>query len=177
MIGFSLISSLSLISSFPADAAKDCVKLLLNQDVSKRATASQILKHDWLVKEGVALEVSLDAVVIARMKQFAQATKLKKMCLMVVGQNLSPEDITGLKELFKGIDEDGSGTITVQEMRKALHNWGHKISEAEIASIMSVADVDGDGLIDYNEFVASTMQMSKLEKEETLIKSFQSLDK
>jgi hypothetical protein len=31
---------------------------------------------------------------------------------------------------------------------------------------MSVADVDGDGLIDYNEFVASTMHLSKLEKEE-----------
>lgn len=33
---------------------------------------------------------------------------------------------------------------------------------------MSVADVDGDGLIDYNEFVAATMHISKLEKEELL---------
>jgi hypothetical protein len=32
----------------------------------------QILKHDWLVKEGVAYDISLDSVVLKRMKQFAQ---------------------------------------------------------------------------------------------------------
>lgn len=36
-------------------------------------------------------------------------------------------------------------------MRKALSQWGHKISEADLQQLMSVADVDGDGLIDYNE--------------------------
>jgi calcium-dependent protein kinase len=83
----------------------------------------------------------------------------------------------GMKELFKSIDEDGSGTITVEEMRKAMSQWGHKISEAELGNLMSIADVDGDGLIDYNEFVAATMHMSKLEKEELLQKAFQQLDK
>ncbi len=83
----------------------------------------------------------------------------------------------GLKELFKSIDEDKSGTITVAEMRKALSQWGHKISEADLSHLMSVADVDGDGLIDYNEFVASTMHLSKLEKEDLLQKAFSQLDK
>lgn len=171
------------------------------KDVSKRWTAAQILKHDWLVKEGVALDVSLDSVVIGRMKHFAQANKLKKMCLMVVGQHLSLDEITGqgdqscrlrchsmnlmlssflskgLKELFKSIDEDGSGTITLEEMRRSLTKWEHKITDAELTSLMSVADVDGDGLIDYNEFVAATMQMSKLEQEELVQKAFKQLDK
>ena len=62
--------------------------------MTKRATAAQILKHDWLVKEGLS-DVNLDSVVIGRMKQFAQANKLKNMCLMVVGQHLSVEEITG----------------------------------------------------------------------------------
>ena len=46
---------------------------------------------------------------------------------------------------------NGSGAITVAEMRGALSNWGHRIGEAEMAALMAVADVDGDGLIDYNE--------------------------
>ena len=83
----------------------------------------------------------------------------------------------GLKELFKSIDEDGSGTITLEEMRKALTKWEHKITDAELGNLMAIADVDGDGLIDYNEFVAATMQMSKLEKEELLQKAFSQLDK
>ncbi len=51
---------------------------------------------------------------------------------------------TGLKELFKSIDEDKSGTITVAEMRKALSQWGHKISEEDLEKLMRVADVDGE---------------------------------
>lgn len=159
-----------------SEAAKDCVRKLLDQDPSKRATAAQILKHDWLVKEGVALDISLDSVVLKRLRQFAQMNKLKKACLMVIGQHLSPDEIAGLKELFKSIDADSSGTITVEEMRRALAQWGHKISETELQQLMAIADVDGDGLIDYNEFVAATMHLSKLEKEELLLKAFKQID-
>ncbi len=48
--------------------------------------------------------------------------------------------------------------------------WGHKIHDVELQSLMNIADVDGDGTIDYNEFVAATMHISKLEKEELLQK-------
>lgn len=40
----------------------------------------QILKHDWLVKEGVAYDISLDSVVLKRMKQFAQVRCLVEAC-------------------------------------------------------------------------------------------------
>lgn len=160
-----------------SDAAKDCVRRLLEMDASKRATSEQILKHDWLVKEGVAYDISLDSVVLKRMKQFAQMNKLKKMALMVVGQNLNTDELQGLAKLFKSIDTDSSGTITVEELKKALMDWGHRISDVELQSLMAIADVDGDGLIDYNEFVAATMHVSKLEKEELLQKAFKQLDK
>lgn len=78
-----------------SDAAKDCVRQLLDQAVTKRATAAQILKHEWLVKEGVALDIALDSVVLKRLKQFAQMNKLKKACLMVIGQHLTPDEIAG----------------------------------------------------------------------------------
>lgn len=160
-----------------SEAAKDCVRKLLEMDASKRATSEQILKHDWLVKEGVGYDISLDSVVLKRMKQFAQMNKLKKMALMVVGQNLNTDELQGLAKLFKSIDADGSGTITVEELKKALQDWGHRIHDDELKSLMAIADVDGDGLIDYNEFVAATMHVSKLEKEELLQKAFKQLDK
>lgn len=40
--------------------------------------------------------------------------------------------------------------------------------QTELQQLMAIADVDGDGLIDYNEFVAATMHLSKLNKEELL---------
>jgi len=68
-----------------SEAAKDCVRCLLNADVSKRYTSAQILQHPWLVKEGVATDISLDSVVLQRMKKFAAMNKVKKTALMVVG--------------------------------------------------------------------------------------------
>lgn len=41
---------------------------------------------------------------------------------------------------------------------------------------MSAADVDGDGVIDYHEFVAATINVNQLEKEELIYKAFQEFD-
>lgn len=71
------------------------MRRLLCQDVAQRATTTQILQHDWLVKEGVALDVALDSVVLKRIRAFAQMNKLKKMCLMIIGLHLSPDEIAG----------------------------------------------------------------------------------
>ena len=71
------------------------MRKLLDMDPSKRADAASILRHEWLVKEGVALDTPLDHVVLKRMRQFAQMNRLKKMALMVVGQNLNLDELSG----------------------------------------------------------------------------------
>ena len=55
-----------------SDAAKNCVRSLLNRDAKKRATASEILQHPWLAQQGVASDKPLDNVVIKRMRQVRQ---------------------------------------------------------------------------------------------------------
>lgn len=77
------------------------------KDPTKRATTREILQHDWLLKEGVALDAPLDNVVLTRMRQFGQMNKLKKMCLMVVGSHLSLEEIGG--EAREGRAARGAG--------------------------------------------------------------------
>lgn len=110
------------------------MRRLLEPEPSKRPSCSYILKHDWLHKEGVALDVSLDSIVLKRMGHFANMSKMKKLALMVVGQNLSPDEVVGLKELFRSIDADDSGSITIDELRAALQKWDHKINQFEVRS-------------------------------------------
>ena len=43
-------------------------------------------------------------------------------------------------------------------------------------AVMKAADVDGDGVIDYNEFVAATLNVNQLEKEELIAKAFKQFD-
>ena len=49
---------------------------------------------------------------------------------------LSEEEIRGLKEMFKGMDSDNSGTITVDELRKGLAKKGTKLTEAKVQQLM-----------------------------------------
>lgn len=78
-----------------------------------------------------------------------------------------------MRELFLSIDTDNSGFITVAELRDALKRWDHKIQAGDVEAVMQSADVDGDGTINYHEFVAATISYAKLEKEELLQKAFQ----
>ena len=44
-------------------------------------------------------------------------TKLKKAAFLVMARCLSSEEISGLRQLFKTIDTDSSGPITVDELK------------------------------------------------------------
>lgn len=54
----------------------------------------------------------------------------------VIAENLSAEEIKGLKQMFNNMDTDNSGTITVEELKEGLTKLGSKISEAEVQKLM-----------------------------------------
>lgn len=64
-----------------------------------------------------------------------------------------------LLEAFKVFDRDGNGFITSHELRYVMTNLGETLSSEEIDEMIKEADLDGDGQIDYEEFVR--MMMSK----------------
>ncbi|PKA63069.1 Calcium-dependent protein kinase 17 [Apostasia shenzhenica] len=90
---------------------------------------------------------------------------------------LSEEEIRGLKEMFKSMDTDNSGTITLEELKQGLAKQGTKISDAELKQLMDAADADGNGTIDYEEFITATVHMNRMDREEHLYKAFQYFDK
>ncbi len=47
-----------------------------------------------------------------------------------------------------------------------MNKMGNKLREDELHALIADADVDGNGTIDYEEFVAATVNLNKLEKEE-----------
>ena len=60
----------------------------------------------------------------------------------------------GLKEAFAVFDKDKSGKISGAELRHVIANIGEKVDEDELEDMMRDADKDGNGTIDYNEFVS-----------------------
>ncbi|XP_015896537.2 calcium-dependent protein kinase 1 [Ziziphus jujuba] len=160
-----------------SSSAKDLVKKMLREDPKERLSANEVLNHPWMRVDGDASDKPLDIAVLTRMKQFRAMNKLKKVALKVIAENLSEEEIMGLKEMFKSMDTDNSGTITYEELKAGLPKLGTKLSESEVRQLMEAADVDGNGTIDYIEFITATMHMNRMEREDHLYTAFEYFDK
>ena len=56
-------------------------------------------------------------------------------------------------EAFKIFDKDGTGVISSHELRHVITTLGEKLTEEEADELIREADIDGDGTINYHEFV------------------------
>ncbi|KAG4962030.1 hypothetical protein GLYMA_14G035800v4 [Glycine max] len=158
-------------------AAKDLVRKMLHSDPRQRLTSYEVLNHPWIKEDGEAPDTPLDNAVLNRLKQFRAMNQFKKVALRVIAGCLSEEEIMGLKQMFKGMDTDNSGTITIEELKQGLAKQGTKLTEQEVKQLMEAADADGNGTIDYDEFITATMHMNRMNKEDHLYTAFQYFDK
>ncbi|KAL1226116.1 Calcium-dependent protein kinase 19 [Cardamine amara subsp. amara] len=160
-----------------SESAKDLVRNMLKYDPKKRFTAAQVLDHPWIREGGEASDKPIDSAVLSRMKQLRAMNKLKKLALKFIAQNLKEEELKGLKTMFANMDTDKSGTITYEELKTGLEKLGSRLTETEVKQLLEDADADGNGTIDYIEFISATMNRYRVEREENLFKAFQHFDR
>ncbi|XP_050228230.1 calcium-dependent protein kinase 20-like [Mercurialis annua] len=160
-----------------SESAKDLVRKMLVRDPKKRLTAHEVLCHPWVQVDGLAPDRPLDSAVLSRLKHFSAMNKLKRLVIRVIAESLSEEEIAGLKEMFKMIDTDASGQITVEELKTGLERVGATLKDSEIDDLMQAADIDNDGAICYGEFIAAMLNLNKIVKDNHLLAAFSYFDK
>eukprot|EP00308_Calcidiscus_leptoporus_P023280 CAMPEP_0119375314 /NCGR_PEP_ID=MMETSP1334-20130426/35055_1 /TAXON_ID=127549 /ORGANISM="Calcidiscus leptoporus, Strain RCC1130" /LENGTH=160 /DNA_ID=CAMNT_0007393591 /DNA_START=62 /DNA_END=544 /DNA_ORIENTATION=+ len=62
-----------------------------------------------------------------------------------------------LESGFKAIDTDGDGYIVGQEIAESMKKEGIELSSEQIAEVVARSDIDGDGKISFDEFVAAVL--------------------
>jgi len=74
---------------------------------------------------------------------------------VIIMDKFCPENFEDqLREAFRVIDNDNSGKISSDEIKKILRHLGEKKMSSEVAEmIIREMDMDGDGQVDYEEFV------------------------
>ena len=58
-----------------------------------------------------------------------------------------------INEVFRVFDKDGDGFITTEEIQQEMGNHGDVFTEEQVKEMIKGADTNGDGKIDYEEFV------------------------
>jgi len=67
-------------------------------------------------------------------------------------KRLDPDTRKKYKQVFSKFDVDGSGLVSIDELKSMLKQLGIEKSDAEVEDIMKEADPDGSGEIDFDEF-------------------------
>ena len=81
-----------------------------------------------------------------------------------------------LQTCFEMVDVDGEGEITPEQLEAALESLGDLATEKEIRETVRAADVNGDGTIQFEEFVEACIEGRLLDSEKIKEMAFLLLD-
>lgn len=68
-------------------------------------------------------------------------------------QKLTEQQITEFKEAFALFDKDGDGSITTAELGNVMRALGFNPTQAELQDMINEIDSNGNGEIDFAEFL------------------------
>merc|ERR1712029_359832 len=97
----------------------------------------------------LVMEVDLDGNGTIEFPEFLEMMKAK------AGEVDQESD---LREAFKIFDRDRDGYIDMKELKKVTTMLGQQLTKEEVEDFMREADVDGNGKLDYDEFVKMMLQ-------------------
>merc|ERR1712018_572727 len=66
---------------------------------------------------------------------------------------LGEEQIEELRAMFELFDQNGDTTITINELGTCMRALGQNPTQTELAAIIAEIDADGNGIIEFPEFV------------------------
>ncbi|KAL1359895.1 hypothetical protein HN51_005234 [Arachis hypogaea] len=160
-----------------SESAKSLVRQMLEPDPKLRLTAKQVLEHPWLQNAKKAPNVPLGDVVKSRLKQFSMMNRFKRKALRVIADFLSNEEVEDIKDMFKKMDSDNDGIVSIEELKAGFQNSGSQLAESEVQMFIEAVDNNGKGTLDYGEFVAVSLHLKRMANDEHLRKAFSYFDK
>ena len=167
-----------------SDEAKAFIKRLLEPDVSKRPTAREAQRDDWLLtfgKKDAENGHSLSPGLCQALVEFKEYSDMRKFLCEVLSFTLLPEQICGLRLEFEKVDPDGEGEISLAVLKQVL------IGSAEDGELGALTDTEVESIfnalrlrktetkIRWHEFIAAGLSQCSFD-ERNLKLAFDRLD-
>jgi len=165
-------------------AAMDLIRGMLEINRERRYSAEKALNDPWIKdKAPQAQDVPLSPEVFDRMKSYKNRNKLEKAALNIIAQQLDHDELSELRGLWRSIDKDNSGRVSLDELKQGAsqlvtkNKKNGKSVDAELEDLFRRMDADGSGQIDYTEFLAATVDKKLYAQDEVLWTAFRIFDK
>ncbi|KAK8611376.1 hypothetical protein V6N13_131428 [Hibiscus sabdariffa] len=103
------------------------------------------------------------AVAIKSLDHDPTAEELRNMINEVDTDGLNGQEAEGeeeLKEAFRVFDRDQDGYISPYELRQGMINIGETLTDEELDQMIREVDLDGEGRVNYEEFLRMMLDSS-----------------
>jgi len=164
-------------SEISSDAV-NFIKSLLDSSVSKRLTGKQALEHPWITNRATLSDAPLSEEVANSLKKYADAHRFEKAIRYQMATHMTSAELHRLRNVFERLDTDGTGHVSIGALMETLKKDAADAKTAETLGKIDLAnfDLDGDGQIDWQEFVAGAMTEHHYHNGDMLEKVFKDAD-
>ena len=92
--------------------------------------------------------------------------------------DLTKAQIAEFREAFSLFDHDENGSVSTKELGEVLRSLGQNPSENELRDMVNEIDEDGNGSIEFMEFlILLTSKVKEMTREEEITEAFKILDR
>ncbi|CAG9317475.1 unnamed protein product [Blepharisma stoltei] len=161
--------------------AKDLISKMLTFEPQRRISAREALNHPWMHNASrTPINPATARSIFTNLQTFRAERALQKATFSFMASQLSTkQEQEEMLTLFKSLDSDNSGTLSRDELIEGfriLYSNQFEDIDGEVSRIMSQVDIDKSGEIDYNEFIAATLNKTRLLCREKLEAAFRAFD-
>ena len=167
------------------DVSEDAISFIqgaLDKNPGTRTSIEQMLNHSWIqdnqrADSRVDNQTQLD--LSANLHNFAKTNQFQSgVCSILANLMTKTEDLKDLHKLFMQWDSNNDGELSLEELKEnmAAITDLFQLQEPDVIAMMKKADTNGDGNVDYSEFIAAAFDKVKLLTEPNLQKAFKIFD-
>ena len=159
--------------------AKDLVKKALQKDPRRRISIGDMFYDPWIRTraEGLVPEKVLASRMLHRLAEFKNGNKLRTCTFSFLAYCLATaNDLKQVRVLFEGLDVNGDGRLSREELQKGFKEYCAGCS-SNVDDIIAQCDIDGNGFVDYSEFLTAVVCKDIKISKENLQIAFNALDK
>jgi len=155
------------------------IKRRTNMDIAIDDEPSSVLDNTFSSKNKKDKNI-FDSQILSSIKRYVSYSLLKKTVLITVANMMDRKDAYHLSEIFLLVDTEQTGTISHDELKKALTKMHvrdlESLSDEEIENIFSGIDHDQSGQIHFAEFLAALAEGAGMVTMESLSDAFDRID-
>ncbi|KAH8741613.1 calmodulin-domain protein kinase 2 [Cryptosporidium ryanae] len=156
--------------------AESLIRKLLTRSPKQRIKSTEALEHEWFEKQLSSSPRNLLLNnVVSNFRRFQSLSRLKKIALTLIAQNIDERDILDLHDMFIELDTSKDGFLSRNEIIEGINRSGCSPSLG-IEGLLGEIDPEGTDVISYTDFIAACIQERQLSHENACKAAFKVFD-